>query len=251
MRLAPTTRDANAIKQSDLGEAPVTYDTPSLRQRRTLAAAFAACALATLTLLASHPTSGAHNFAEFIQYESQHQFMDALVHGGFIVTLGALLVCFILLSRLLGGANPAVVSALVAFCIGCGALMASMLLDGFVTPAIATRFSDIGKADNLVAARTLLVFCGTAIRFLMPMGMLFQAVALFAWSSIIVRGGGLCRSVGVFGLAAALILIVGLFLAPARIGEHVLLGGIVLQTAWYIALAGLLAHRESFPTLPG
>jgi hypothetical protein len=228
----------------------MTHDTLSRRQRRSLAAAFAACALATLTLLASHPNSGAHNFAEFIQYESQHQLVDALVHGGFIVTLGALMVCFVLLCRLLGGARPAAVSGLVAFCIGCGALMASMLLDGFVTPAIAARFMDTGNADNLVAARTLLVFCGTVIRFLMPMGMLFQAAAMLAWSSIIMSGGGIRRSVGVFGLAAALVLMVGLFVAPARIVEHVLLGGIVLQTAWYVALAALLAHRDSFPSLP-
>jgi hypothetical protein len=121
--------------------------------------------LATLTLLANHPNGGTHDLADFIKEEARNQFVDGLVHGGFIVTQGALFVCLLLLSRRL---------------------------------------------------------------------------AMLGWSSIIVRSRGLPRAVRVSGLAAAVALIVAIVAAPAAMATHVLLGGIVLQATWYLALAALL-----------
>jgi hypothetical protein len=213
------------------------------REVRGLGTAFALCALATLTLLANHPNDGARNLADFIKQEARNQFADGLVHGGFIVTQGALSVCFLLLSRRLGPDRVAVVIAMVAFLIGGGALMASMILDGFASPAIAVRLAGADSADNVLMAKTLLIFLGTLIRFLMPMGILLQSVAIFAWSSVIATGRGLSRAVGVFGWVAAVTLIVVLLAAPATMAAHVLLGGILLQATWYLALAALLFNR--------
>src|SRR5271168_3922665 len=103
------------------------------RQRRSLAAAFSLCALASLTLLASHPSGSPGSFADLVRDEAAHQVIDGVVHGGFVITLVALIICFVLLSRFLGLAKPPVVIGLVCFCVGCGALMASMVLDGFAT----------------------------------------------------------------------------------------------------------------------
>jgi hypothetical protein len=38
---------------------------------------------------------------------------------------------------------------LVAFCIGCGGLIASMIVDGFVSPAIAARFAGTDGPQDL------------------------------------------------------------------------------------------------------
>jgi len=223
-------------------------DISSYRERRGLGAAFALCGLASLILLANHPSGGGtQSLVDFMKDEAHNAFIDGLVHGGFIVVLGALIVCFVFLARCLGSARVPVVVGLVAFCIGCGALIASMILDGFVTPAIATRFGGTDGAENLATARTLLIFCGMLIRFLMPTGMLFQFVTMLSWSSVIVKGRGLPRAVGVFGLAAAPGLIVLLFAVPAATAAHVLLGGIVLQAVWYFALVALLFSRGSWP----
>jgi hypothetical protein len=221
----------------------MTDDFSSYHERRGLAAAFALCALATLMLLANHPGDGAHAIADLIKSEARNQLIDGVVHGGFIVTLGALIVCFVFLSRYLGAAKVPVIIGLVAFCIGSGALMASMILDGFATPAIAVRFAGTDSADNLVMAKTLLIFLGTLVHFLMPMGMLFQSVAMFSWSSVIVRRRGLPRAVGAFGLAVAVSLMVALIAVPTAMATHVLLGGIMLQGIWYFALAAVLSRR--------
>jgi hypothetical protein len=225
------------------------------REARGLGTAFALCALATLTLLANHPNAGTHNLGDFIKEEARNQFIDGLVHGGFIVTQVALSVCFLLLSCRLGSNRVPVVIAVVAFLIGGGALMTSMILDGFATPAIAARLAGTDTADNLLIARTLLILLGTLIRFLMPMGLLLQSVAILAWSSVIARDRGLPRAVGVFGLAAAVALIVVLLAAPVTMATHVLLGGILLQATWYLALAALLFDKTfvdtSHATEPG
>ena len=210
------------------------------RERRGLAGAFGLCALAMPTLLATHPRGGAGSLAAVLKDEAHDVLTDGLVHGGFIVTLAALVVCFVLLSRRLGSARLPVTIGLTAFCIGAGLLIASMILDGFVTPALAVRFADTASAENLTMARALLIFSGTVIRFLMPIGMLFQSAAMVAWSVIIVKHPRLGGSVGAFGLLAGLALIVALPAVPSALMPHVLLAGIALQAIWYLALAALL-----------
>lgn len=223
-------------------------DISSYRERRGLAAAFTLCALASLTLLANHPSGSPGSFALLLKDEAAHRVIDGVVHGGFCITLVALIICFVFLSRLLGSAKPSVVIGLVCFCAGCGALIASMVLDGFATPAIAVRFAG---ADDLQAAKTLFILLGTLIGILMPTGVLFQSLAMLSWSSAIAKGPTLRRVVGAFGLAAAICLIVAIFAVPAAMTAHVLMGGIVLQSVWYLAIAALLCNRRSWPLSEG
>ncbi|HYM41450.1 MAG TPA: hypothetical protein VET46_01670 [Steroidobacteraceae bacterium] len=221
------------------------------RARRRLAGAFALCSLATLTLLASHPGSSARTFADLLREEAHSVRINGLVHGALVVTLAALIVCFVLLSRRLGSGRPLVVGGLIAFCIGCGLMIASMILDGFVTPALAVRFADSGSTDNLTMARTLFILCGTIIGFLMPFGVLFQSAATLCWSVAIVKGPGLRRSIGVFGLLVGLIPIIAVPAVPSPLMTHVLLAAVVLQAIWYLALAALLSSRASWPAIVG
>jgi hypothetical protein len=215
--------------------------------RRGVAGAFVACAAATLTLLANHPMVGARTIVGLIEAESRNQFVDGLVHGGFIIVLSVLVICFVLFARFLDSTRVGVVTGLVTFCVGCGALMASMLLDGFVIPAIATRFASTVDAGDLNTAKTLFILCDTLIRFLLPMGLLFQAAAMLSWSAVIVRTRGWRLAVGAFGGIAGALLIVSIFAVPPRLGQHVLLAAIALQSVWYVALAGVLHARNEWP----
>jgi hypothetical protein len=217
-------------------------------QRRGLAAAFTICALASLTLLANHPSGSPGSFADLIKDEAAHQVIDGVVHGGFCITLVALIICFVFLSRFLGLAKTSVVIGLVCFCAGCGALIPSMVLDGFATPAIAVRLAGV---DDLQPAKTLFILVGTLIRFLMPMGLLFQFVAMLSWSWAIVKRPGFARAVGFLGSVVATILIVAIFTIPTAMVAHVILGGIALQAIWYLAIAALLFNRRSWPTSEG
>jgi hypothetical protein len=212
--------------------------------RRMLAAGFAACAVATLTMLANHPGGGALTFADMLKSEAADQFMDGVVHGGFIVTLSALIICFIYLARTLGSAKFGVTVGLVTFCIGAGAMMLSMIADGFATPSVAARFASETTPDKLAMARTILIVFGNFIRFLMPMGLLFQAVAMASWSFVIVGRRGLGRVAGALGILIGAAVIAGVLLVPPAMGEHIMLGAIVLQGIWYLAVAAFLATAK-------
>jgi hypothetical protein len=222
----------------------------TLFARRWLAVAFAFCSLATLTLLANHPAAGGHTIADLIKAEASNQFTDGLVHGGFILTLNALIVCFVFLSRGLGMQRVPVIVGLVTFCVGCGAVMASMMLDGFVIPALARRFTANSNSDTLIQANTLFIFSGTLIRFLMPMGLWLQAAAMLSWSVQIVGHRGSRLAVGAFGMAAGTLVMGATCVALPIPGDHVLFGAIVLTAAWYLALAGVLCARNAWPSLP-
>jgi hypothetical protein len=215
-------------------------------QRRGLSAAFLVCALASLALLANHPQGSPGSFADLIKDEAAHRVIDGIVHGAFSITLVALIICFVFFSRILGLARSSVVIGLVCFCVGSSALIASMVLDGFATPAIAARFAGV---NDLQPAKTLFILFGTLIGFLMPTGLLFQSVAMCSWSSAIMRRPGLQRAVGLFGLAVAISLIVAIIATPAAMAAPVILGGIVLQSIWYLAIAGLLF--KSWPDSEG
>jgi hypothetical protein len=69
------------------------------------------------------------------------------------------------MKRLCRPGGRLVVIGLVTFCVGCGAIMASTVQDGFVIPAPAQRFTGTTNSDALIQANTLLMFSGTLIRF--------------------------------------------------------------------------------------
>jgi hypothetical protein len=226
----------------------MTDDISTYRSRCYLGAVFSLCALTGVTLLANHPGSSAHGVVAVINDEVAHRVVDGVVHGGFIVTLVALIICFMLLSRILGSSRAPVVIGLACFCTGCGALIASLVLDGLVTPAIAVR---LAGADDLQSAKTIFTLIGTLVGFLMPMGLLFQFAAMLSWSTVIMEGRGARRAVGTFGLVVALSLIVATFALPVAMAAHVIFAGIILESIWYFAIAALLFNRSSWPGADG
>ncbi|HEY2807444.1 MAG TPA: hypothetical protein VGI91_01500 [Steroidobacteraceae bacterium] len=206
---------------------------------RKLACAFALCGLASLALLANHPSGAAHDFAGVLREEAANQLVDGIVHGGFIFVLAALIVCFLLLARRLGADRVLVTVTLVTFCIGSAALMASMLVDGLVIPAVAARYVGVAAPANVAAAKALFVFAGTLITFLMPLGIAFQSISLLSLGGLLIAGPPRRRAAGIFGVGAGA-LILAAIVGTAGGAAHVLLGSIVLIAVWYFILAALL-----------
>ena len=68
-------------------------------QRRTLAALFAACAIAFVGLLVAHPGGQPRTFAEFVDLELSTQQVGQFVHGGAILVLTLLLSAHVAFAR--------------------------------------------------------------------------------------------------------------------------------------------------------
>jgi len=198
--------------------------------------------LTTLILFAYHPAEGAAaNFAAILRNEAKDAPTDAVVHGGFIAVMTIELVCFARLAMLLGLRRMLPLAGLIFTAAGFAVLSASMVLDGFVAPAIAKRF--VGATAGLEAAHTLYIFCGTAIGFLMPIGLLFQASGIGAWSFALAFRPAYARAVGLLGISLAGLLVVGI--AAGRGNPLVLMAGLLATAVWALAVGILLAARKA------
>jgi hypothetical protein len=198
-------------------------------------------AAASLALLINHPSSSAQTFAEVLREEAANRTRDAVVHGGFIAILGVQLVCLAVLSLRLGLERVAAVGGFVLSAIGAILLILSMLLDGFVVPAVAMRYVDILERQG--DANILFVLLGTLIGFLMPTALLFQSAGMACWSAALVRRQGVARGIGLFGVAIAVLTVIGIVATAGRV-PHVLIGAVALLAAWYGVVGLALTLRR-------
>lgn len=197
-----------------------------------------ATGIAGFALLALHPGGEARDFAGMVKEEAAGQFMNAVVHGGFIAVLTVQMVCYAVLSRRLGLSRTAAVAGLVFFAAGAAFMAGSLLLDGLVTPAIAARY--VTKPDKIESARVLFVLIGTSVSFLMPIGLAFQSAAIAAWGWALTASGS--RAAGLFGLVLGLALIAALA-ASFAMGNPMLMMGAIVGTSVWAVVAGIVLMR--------
>jgi len=195
----------------------------------------------TLGLFALHPGGNAANFAEVLKNEARDRATDAIVHGGYIAVMGVELVCFAGFAMRLGLQRMLVLAGLIFTAAGFSFLAGSMLLDGLVIPAIAQRFVN-APPGNLDMARTLFLFCGTAIGFLMPIGLLFQAAGIATWSCTLSARRGIARAAGLLGILIAILIAAAL--AVGTTSPLALMGALLGTALWALVVGGLLAARK-------
>jgi len=202
------------------------------------------CGALTLAVLANHPSGATASFADMVREEAANSGRDALVHGGFIAVLAGQLACLAVMTLRLGLERPLAVAGLVLTAIGAGFLMGSMLLDGLVTPAVATRYVGvIDIAERQSDAKALFVLLGATISFLMPCGVLLQAAGLACWGAVFVRGRGLVRATGIYGVVAATAVVVAIAATGAKL-PHVLIAAILFIAAAYALVGVALLRRQ-------
>lgn len=220
--------------------ASATLPSPSLSPLRGIGVLAIATGIAGIALLAFHPGGAATDFAGVLKEEAANRAADALVHGGFIVVLALQTVCYAMLSARLGLTRTVVVAALVFFAFGAAFLSGSMLVDGLMTPAIAARY--VSKPDKIETARALFVLMGTAISFLMPVGLAFQSAAVAAWGWALTASGS--RGLGLAALATGTLMIAAMVAGLATMNPVALMIGIAGSAMWAM-LAGIALLRRA------
>ena len=198
-----------------------------------------ATGIAGFALLALHPGDTARDFAGVIKEEAANQFMNAVVHGGFIVVLALQAVCYAVLTRRIGFGRTAATAGLVFFAAGAAAMAASLLIDGLVTPAIAARY--VAKPDKIESARVLFVLMGAMVSFLMPISLAFQSGAIAAWGWALTASGA--RAAGLFGLGLGLMMIAAIAAGFVLGNPMAQMGAIVGISVWAIVAGTALSRR--------
>ncbi len=198
------------------------------------------CAIASVALLASHPDGGGSRvLAEVLSREAAQAGSDAVVHGGFVLVLAIELVCFAALAVNTGVRRTSVLAAMIFALVGAGLLSASMILDGLITPAVATRYA-AAPAERQEAARSLLVLIGAAINALMPLGLAFQGAAALAWGVALTPLPGRARIGGVIAWVLGTVMIAASALSPGASGPFALMIALLAMAAWVLAAGVLL-----------
>ena len=199
------------------------------------AVALFSAALATLALLAHHPTlaRGGDRAAHL------HAMVDlggaaAAVHGLLAVVVLVLLYGVIALALVLDAHRPGVAFGLASYGIGCTALLGAMLLDGYVMAALAGRLLSPGMPPDDTVLFTLVPLC---IQALTKAGLAAMGVGMccLSWSRV--------RTTRLLAVLAPLagVLPVALAIAGgAWLGPHILIGLTGLQALWYAGAAWTL-----------
>lgn len=199
-----------------------------------------AAGITSVVLLASHPDgASARDFAGVLNAEAADQFMDAVVHGGFIVVLAVELFCYALFSARLKS-QTAATAGLVFFGIGAAFLSASMLLDGLVTPALAAKY--LAAPQKIEFAKSLFALVGTLIRFLMPIGLAFQSAAVAAWGLALFNSRA-SRIAGAFGIIVGLLLLMAFAATASTMNPMVLMGAIAVLAIWAAVTGAVMLRR--------
>ncbi|HEY5337590.1 MAG TPA: hypothetical protein VIJ85_05260 [Rhizomicrobium sp.] len=206
---------------------------------RMVGAVLFATAIASAVLLLNHPAESATDFAGMLKEEAANQIKNAVVHGGFTVVLAIQLACYAIFSSRLGWQRGLAIAGLVFFAIGAALQTASLVVDGLVIPQLAVRYL-ASPPDHLPFAKSLFVLCGTAIQFLMPMGLFWQGAGITAWGAAAMR---LVRAGGLAGLLIGLAVMAGAVAALA--GQMVLMMLAIVGMALWAAVAGALMFRRA------
>jgi len=198
--------------------------------------------------MAHHPTAHAHDMAALLVQLQALSAVSAWVHG---VLIALMLTVFFALTEFAwqrGITRPAIRAGLIAYAAGVVAMLGAALVDGFVTPRVATLSTGVSATDLQVTAQ-LLKLCMLFNQGLARLGAVAMSVGITAWSLDLVRGAGGERALGVFGVAIGLGSAGALILGALQLDVHGMMLVLVLQVIWTIGV-GVLLLRIAQPHHP-
>jgi len=210
---------------------------PALSARRFAGFAMAAVTILALGALAFHPTESGHEAGPLFAAIIADRSIDSLVHGVLIAIMIVLAYGFCEFATLLGWDRPLVRLGLVAYLIGCVAVILAGAIDGFVIPDVAQRFAQ-ASADQASTGLGLIILCALFIQTLTKLGLVLLSAGIFAWSLALPRHSD--RVGFIAGLIAGLLPLVFLLGLNPALGPHLLMLIWLVQGLWNFAAARLL-----------
>ncbi len=210
---------------------------------RAAGAVIIACAVLTVFAISHHPMVEARTPAQVLTGIVALAPMDRFIHGSVIAIVGALLfgLCIYTLRR--GLQNQTAVGGFIAYALGAGALIGAALIDGFLTPSIASHFP-ASSADEIRGAEQLLRFGAIAIQILTRFGLMAMSAGVFIWSIGLLRGPVALVATGFIGILSSIAVVLAITIGNAHITPHVLVVIVAVQAIWYLAIGSLLVREQ-------
>lgn len=210
---------------------------------RSAGAAIAIATVVSTIFVALDRSGGGSDPLQILQGIADLTLLKEVVHGVAIASVCAYGFGYVSLSRRLGLHKPLVLAGLVVYLIGCVAMVAATLLDGFVTPHIAADAIHATDPVRIQFAYDLVHYIGVVLNDAAKLGWILQAVGAAAWSMGLLGERGAERMVGVLGLASSALVCVLVTVSAVNMSMTSLLGVLMAQLVWNLAAAVLLFRR--------
>ena len=233
--------NATTLPATAVSARTVPTDAP---RTRAAGIAIAAATIVSTVFVALDRSGGGSNPLEILQGIARLQGLKELVHGVAIASVCAYGFGYAVLARRLGLQRPLVLAGLVAYLLGCAAMIGATILDGFVTPHVAV--DAITAAPERVAfAYNLVHYLGVVLNDLAKLGWILQAAAALAWSIGLIRERGFGRTVGAIGVLSSALVVLVVVGSATNMSMTALLGVLLAQLIWNIAAAVLLIRAPA------
>ncbi|MFO0809947.1 MAG: hypothetical protein U0746_15100 [Gemmataceae bacterium] len=214
----------------------MTSDPDTLPSGRPAGILIVTAAVVSVAFMAHHPHGHGHTPAEFFASTVHGATLNGVVHGTLIACMAAFVGGFSVFTARLGPHSLMARLGFVAYALGAFVASLAALTGGFVVPAIAQHYVGRSEADQAVAMTVVSAF-GLAQHVAAQAWVLATSVALVAWSVDLL---GRARLTGALGLAVGGASAAALLSGHLPMNVHGVLGFVVGQALWSLAVATLL-----------
>ena len=139
--------------------------------------------------------------------------------------------------------RAAVRGGLIAYLVGCLAMMAAAVTDGFITGDVASYY--LGAGHSVDTGREMIHLCYVVVQDFAAAAWCLQSVGVLALAAALLRDRGLPRVVGVLGLFSGAIPPIALVATWGEMDGGVVIGILLAQLVWNVAASVLLLRRPS------
>lgn len=224
--------------------------TPSSMPARSAGYAIATATIVSTVFVAIDRSGGGTTPAQILAGIAGLGSLKAVVHGVAIASVCAYGFGYAALARALGLHRPLVLAGLVAYMIGCVAMVGATITDGFVIPHVAA--DALARPERIRFAYDLVHELNVVLNDLAKLGWILQAVGTVAWSAVMLRGRGLPRAIGCIGVVSSVLVCAVIAASATSMSMAALLGVLVAQLLWNLAAAVLLVRwPRQASSLPG
>jgi len=210
---------------------------------RTAGVLMLASAIVSIVFVALDPEVTASTSRAILEGIVADGLLHRVVHAVELACVLGLAFGFASLAASTGTQRPAVRGALIAYLVGCVAMVIAAVTDGFITGDVASYYLRAGHSAD--TGREMIHLCYVVVQDFAAVSWFLQSVGVLAMAFALMRERGLQRVVGALGLATGAVPPIAIVATWPTMDGGVVIGILSVQLVWNVAAAVLLMRRPA------
>ena len=202
-----------------------------------------ASAIVSIVFVALDPEVSASTSRAILEAMVANGPTHRIVHAVELACVLGLAFGFTSLAARIGTQRSAVRGGLIAYLVGCLAMVIAAVTDGFITGDVAAYYLQAGHSVD--TGREMIHLCYAVVQDFAAASWFFQSVGVLAMAFALLRERGLQRVVGVLGLATGAVPPIAILATWPTMDSAVVIGILSAQLVWNVAAAALLMRQPA------